>query len=153
MDDKILLVAFYNGVTSDLFIHKLYDQEPQMMVKLIHSAQSSLNVVDVSIPKKKKKAEWVEIGYTHHPKQGPRPKKAKIGDKRDCDGRKESLSLGSYSSYTTLNTSLNQVLMEIKDDLSLKWPNKMKVDLRKRNKVNIAIFTETMDTIQMNVMI
>ena len=29
MDDKILLAAFYNGVTSDLFIHKLYDQEPR----------------------------------------------------------------------------------------------------------------------------
>ena len=26
--DKILLAAFYNGVSSDLFIHKLYDQEP-----------------------------------------------------------------------------------------------------------------------------
>ena len=38
MGDKILLVAFYNGVTSDLFIHKLYDQEPQMMAKLIHLA-------------------------------------------------------------------------------------------------------------------
>ena len=38
MDDKILLAAFYNGVTSDLFIHKLYDQEPQMMAELIHSA-------------------------------------------------------------------------------------------------------------------
>ena len=25
MDDKILLVAFYNGVNSDLFIHKLYN--------------------------------------------------------------------------------------------------------------------------------
>ena len=25
MDDKILLAAFYNGVSSDLFIHKLYD--------------------------------------------------------------------------------------------------------------------------------
>ena len=27
MDDKILLEAFYNGVSLDLFIHKLYDQE------------------------------------------------------------------------------------------------------------------------------
>ena len=27
MDDKLLLAAFYNGVSSDLFIHKLYDQE------------------------------------------------------------------------------------------------------------------------------
>ena len=37
MDEKILLVALYNGVTFDLFIHKLYDQEPQMMFELIHS--------------------------------------------------------------------------------------------------------------------
>ena len=28
MDDKSLLAAFHNGVSSDLFIHKLYDQEP-----------------------------------------------------------------------------------------------------------------------------
>jgi len=28
MDDKILLATFHNGVISDLFIHKLYDQEP-----------------------------------------------------------------------------------------------------------------------------
>ena len=28
IDDKILLAAFYNKVISDLFIHKLYDQEP-----------------------------------------------------------------------------------------------------------------------------
>ena len=27
MDDKILLEAFYNGVSLDLFIHKLYNQE------------------------------------------------------------------------------------------------------------------------------
>ena len=38
MDDKILIAAFYNEVNSDLFIHKLYDQEPQTMVELIHSA-------------------------------------------------------------------------------------------------------------------
>jgi len=40
MDDEILLATFYNGVTSDLFNHKLYDQEPQTMAELIHSAQS-----------------------------------------------------------------------------------------------------------------
>ena len=37
MDDKILLATFYNGVSSNLFIHKLYDQEPQTMAELIHS--------------------------------------------------------------------------------------------------------------------
>ena len=28
VDDKLLLVAFHNGVNSDLFIHKLYEKEP-----------------------------------------------------------------------------------------------------------------------------
>ena len=57
MDNKILLAAFYNGVNSDLFIHKLYDQEPQMMAKLIYSAQSFINAKDAIIAKEKKKGE------------------------------------------------------------------------------------------------
>ena len=57
MDNKILLAAFYNGVSLDLFIHKPYDQEPQMMAKLIHSAQSFINAKDAIIAKEKKKGE------------------------------------------------------------------------------------------------
>ena len=37
VDDKLLLVAFHNGVSLDLFILKLYDQKPQTMAKLVHS--------------------------------------------------------------------------------------------------------------------
>ena len=37
VDDKILLAAFHNGVNSDLFIHKLYEKEPQSMAVLVHS--------------------------------------------------------------------------------------------------------------------
>ena len=65
MDDKILLATFYNGVTSNLFIHKLY-QEPQTMAELIHSAQSFMNAKDAIIAKKKKKVERVETSYVHH---------------------------------------------------------------------------------------
>ena len=55
MDDKILLVTFYNGDTSDLFVHKMYDQEPYTMAELIHSNQSFMNALDTIIAKKKKK--------------------------------------------------------------------------------------------------
>jgi len=54
MDDKILLETLYNGVILDLFIHKLYDQEPQTMAELIHLAQSFMNAEDTIIAKKKK---------------------------------------------------------------------------------------------------
>ncbi|XP_030958404.1 uncharacterized protein LOC115980275 [Quercus lobata] len=38
VDDKLLLAAFHNGINSDLFIHKLYEKEPQTMAELVHSA-------------------------------------------------------------------------------------------------------------------
>ena len=53
-----------------------------------------MNAEDVIIAKWKKKAERVEVGYMHHPKQGPRPKKANMGEKRDRDGRKARSSEG-----------------------------------------------------------
>ena len=48
MDDKFLLAAFHNGVNSDLFIHKIYEQEPQTMVELIHSTQNFMNAEDAN---------------------------------------------------------------------------------------------------------
>ena len=63
MDDKILLVVFNNRVATDLFIHKLYDQKPQMMAELIHSTLSFMNAKDTIIAKKKKKAKQVEAWH------------------------------------------------------------------------------------------
>ena len=42
--------------------------------------------------------------------------------------------------YTPLNAPLDQVLMPIKDDPSLKWPKKMKGDPNKRNKKKYCLF-------------
>ena len=140
MDDKILLAAFCNGVTSNLFIHKLYDQEPQMMVKAIHLAQSFMNAEDAIIAKKKKKVEQVEASYIHHLEQGPHPKKTKTGEKGDQDNRKSRSSLGRYSNNAPLNAPFNQVLMQIKDDPSLKWPKKIKGDPSKWNKSKYYCF-------------
>ena len=66
MDDKVLLVAFHNGVNSDLFIHKLYKQEPQTMAELVHSAQNFMNAEDVIIAKKRKRAERIEADFPCH---------------------------------------------------------------------------------------
>ena len=75
MDDKLLLAAFHNGINSDLFIHKLYEQEPQTMVELIHSAQNFMNVEDAIIAKERKRAEKMEANLSRHPEQGPHSKK------------------------------------------------------------------------------
>ena len=67
MDDKLLLETFHDGVNSDLFIHKLYELEPQIMVELVHSAQNFMNIEDVIIAKKRKKVERMEANLSRHP--------------------------------------------------------------------------------------
>ena len=132
MDDKLMLATFHNGVSSDLFIHKLYEQEPQTMAKLVHSTQSFMNAKDAIIAKKRKKAKWMEADFSLE--RGPHPKKARIREKKDKDNRKAVSSSGRGQHYTPLNVPLDQVLMQIKDDTSLKWPEKMKEDPNKCNK-------------------
>ena len=129
-----MLAAFHNGVSSDLFIHKLYEQEPQTMAELVHSAQNFMNAEGAIIAKKRKKAERMEANLPCHPDQGPRPKKARMGEKKDRDKRKASSSSGRSQHYMPLNTPLDQVLMQIKDYPSLKWLEKMKGDSNKHNK-------------------
>ena len=110
MDDKLLLATFHNGVKSNLFIHKLYEQEPQTMAELIHSAQNFMNAEDAMIAKKRKRAERMEADLPRHPEQGPHPKKAWTGEKKDRDNKKASFSAWSQQ-YTPLNILLEQVLM------------------------------------------
>ena len=60
IDDKLLLAAFHNGVNSDLFIHKLYELEPQTMAELVHSTKNFMNAEDTIIAKKRKRAEGMK---------------------------------------------------------------------------------------------
>ena len=133
VDDKLLLAAFHNGVNSDLFIHKLYEKEPQSMVELVHSAQNFMNAEDAIIAKKSKRAERTEANPVRHTDQGPRPKKGRAEEKEDRDNKKAG-PLARNQQYTPLNIPLEQVLMQIKDDPSLKWPEKMKGDPNKHNR-------------------
>ena len=105
MDDKLLWAAFHNGVNSDLFIHKLYEQEPQTMAKLIHLAQNFMNAKDAIIAKKRKKAERMEVYLPCHLEQGPHLNKAWMGEKKDRDNKKASCSAQSQQ-YTPLNMPL-----------------------------------------------
>ena len=132
-------MAFHNGVNSDLFIHKLYEKEPQSMAELVHSAQNFMNVEDAIIVKKRKRAERIEANSTRHTEQGPRSKKGRVEEKKDRDNKKAGPSAQNQQ-YTPLNTPLEQVLMQIKDDPSLKWLEKMKRDSNKCNRNKYCCF-------------
>ena len=76
----------------------------------------------------------METELPRHSEQGPCPKKAWTREKKDIDNKKAGLSSGQSLHYTPLNIPLDQVLLQIKDDPSLKCPKKMKGDPNKRNK-------------------
>ena len=103
------------------------------MAELVHSTQDFMNAEDAIIAKKRKRAERMEANPARHSKQGPRTKKGRTKDKKDRDSRKTGPPTRNQN-YTPLNALLNQMLMQIKDDPSLKWPEKMKGDPNKRNK-------------------
>ena len=66
VDDKLLLAAFHNEVNSDLFIHKLYEKEPQSIAELVHSTQNFMNAEDAIIAKKRKRFERIEANPSRH---------------------------------------------------------------------------------------
>ena len=88
VDGKLLLVAFHNGVNSDLFIHKFYEKEPQSMAELVHSAQNFMNAEETIIAKKRKRSERIKGNLSCHSEQGPRPKKGRTEERKDRDNKK-----------------------------------------------------------------
>ena len=91
------------------------------------------------IAKKRKRAETTEVNPIRHAEQGPHPKKGRAEEKKDRDNKKAGLSAQNQQ-YTPLNVPLKQVLMQINDDPSLKWPKKMKGDPNKRNRNKYCLF-------------
>ncbi|XP_050249411.1 uncharacterized protein LOC126696755 [Quercus robur] len=103
------------------------------MAELVHSAQNFMNAEDAIIAKKRKRSERVDANPGRHLEQGLRPKKGWTEDRKDRDIKKPGSSARNQQ-YTSLNVPLEQVLMQIKDDPSLKWPEKMRGDPNKRNR-------------------
>ena len=103
------------------------------MAELIHSAQNFMNAEDAIIAKKRKRSKRLDANPNRHSEQGPRPKKGRMVERKDRDSKKLGSSAQNQQ-YSPLNVPLEQVLMQIKDDPSLKWPEKMKGDPNKRNR-------------------
>ena len=103
------------------------------MAELVHSAQNFMNAEDAIIAKKRKRVERMDANLVCNTNQGPRPKKGRAEDKKDRDNKKAG-PLVRNQQYTPLNIPLEQVLMQIKDEPSLKWPQKMKGDPNKCNR-------------------
>ena len=57
---------------------------------------------------------------------------ARTGDRKE--DRRSKPQTGRFTSFTPLNTPINQVLMQIKDEGALTFPGKLKGDPNKRSR-------------------
>ncbi|XP_023928114.1 uncharacterized protein LOC112039470 [Quercus suber] len=126
-NDKVLVTAFTNGLQSGKFLFSIYKNDPKTMANMLYKATNYMNAKDAMIfqrgkPKKRERQDY------------PRPdrgrKSTRTSDRND--DRRSRPPPGRTINFTPLNTLLDQFLMQIRDDVALTWPDKLKGDPNKR---------------------
>ena len=99
------------------------------MADMLYKATKYMNAEDAMIVEggRAKKRERQD-----DPHQDKGRKSTWMNDQRD--DRRPRPPPGRIANFTPLNTSLDQVLMQIKDDMTLTWPDKLKGDPSKRSR-------------------
>ena len=128
-DDKILVAAFTNGLRKGKFLFSLYKNDPKTMSDVLYRATKYMNAEDALLAneEKLKKRERQEEA-----RQDRGRKMARTGEKRD--DRRSKPPIGRFTNFTPLNTSIDQVLMQIKDEGALTFPGKLKGNPSKRSR-------------------
>ena len=104
------------------------------MSEVLYRATKYMNADDALSAREDKPRKRERLEDTSQDHGGKKPR---TGDRRD-----EKLSKpprGRFTSFTPLNTSLDQVLMQIKDEGALTFPGKLKSDPTKRSTVTTVM--------------
>ena len=128
-DDKILVAAFTNGLRKGKFLFSLYKNDPKTMSEVPYRATKYMNSEDALLAREEKprKRERLEDARKDQGRKKPRTR-----DRRD-ERRLKPLG-GRFTSFTSLNVPLDQVLMQIKDEGTLTFPGKLKSDPSKQSR-------------------
>ena len=116
-DDKILVAAFTNRLQKGKFLFSLYKNDLETMSEVLYRATKYMNAKDTLLareekPKKRERQEDTQ--------QDQGRKKARTGDRRD-ERRSRPLG-GRFTTFTPLTAPIDQVLMQIKDEEALTYP-------------------------------
>ncbi|XP_075658597.1 uncharacterized protein LOC142628368 [Castanea sativa] len=128
-DDKILVVAFTNGLRKGKFLFSLYKNNPKTMLDVLYRATKYMNAEDALLareekPRKRERQEDTPLDRGR--------KMARTGERRE-DRRSKPLT-GKFTSFTPLTAPIDQVLMQIKDEGALTFPGKLRGDPNKRSR-------------------
>ncbi|XP_059650579.1 uncharacterized protein LOC132296392 [Cornus florida] len=137
VDDKVALTAFMGGLQTSKFLFSLSKEAPTSMTKFMVRAQKHINAEDVMNARKNKDSEDKRSDKkrpTPNTREERESKYKKFLNTQADRSSRRPVSRGRYNNYTPLNTSIEQVFLQIQDDASLKWPSKLKADPAKRSR-------------------
>ena len=128
-DDKILVAAFMNGLRKGKFLFSLYKNDPKTMLDVLYKNTKYMNAKDALLaqeekPKKRERQEDI--------RQDKGQEMARTKERRE--DRRSKPSIGRFTSFTPLIISINQVLMEVKEEGALTFPGKLKGNPNKRSR-------------------
>ncbi|XP_075649959.1 uncharacterized protein LOC142620480 [Castanea sativa] len=126
-DDKILVVAFTNGLRKGKFLFSLYKNDPKTMSDVLYKATKYMNAEDALLAQEEKPRKRERQEETRQEKGR---KATRTGDERE--EKRSKPPIGRFTNFTPLNVPIDQVLMQIKDEGSLTFPGKLKGDPNKR---------------------
>ena len=126
-DDKILVAAFTNGLQKGKFLFSLYKNDPKTMSDMLYRATKYMNV-EYELLARKEKLKKRERQEDTRQDRGQ-----KIANTEDRQDERPSRPPNvKFTSFTPLTVSIDQVLMQIKDEGALTFPGKLKGDPGKR---------------------
>ncbi|XP_059638805.1 uncharacterized protein LOC132281084 [Cornus florida] len=133
-DDKVALTAFMGGLHISRFLFSLSKEPPTSMAKLLVKARKHMNVDDTMSARKRKEGKDRKTDKKRSQPGAKDEKETKF--KKSLINQSERTSRykssDKYNNYTPLNMLIDQVLMQIQDDPSLKWPSKLKFNPSRR---------------------
>ena len=134
-DYKILVAAFTNGLQKGKFLFSLYKNNSKTMSDVFYRATKYVNAKDMLLAQEEKpdKREIQEDTW-----QDRGQKMARTGERRD--DRCSKPPMRRFTSFTPLTTPIDQVLMQIKDESALTFPDKRKEDHNKRSRDKYCCF-------------
>ncbi len=144
----VALTAFNAGLRKGDFLFQLCKEPPKSMSELMYEAQKFINAEDAfeardEFPSRKRKESEdrrSESSKNMSSKQDyPKADKKNVGS----SSQRKERSKG----FTPLNMSIDQVLLQIQDDLEIKWPGKLRSNCLKDLKTSTVVSAGTMVTI------
>jgi hypothetical protein len=129
--EDVTLTTIMTGLRKGDFFYDLCKDSPETLSELMYEAQKHMNVKDAieswddPPPKRRKDVD----DRKHEPTKQKVPKLSETSEKR-----RVTAPGSKFSSFTPLNTPIDQLLMQIQDDPSLRWPRKIRSDPDSRAK-------------------